>query len=89
MEVMEVLCGLVDFSKVFDRIDHNVIVTILSDLNVPTYALRIITSYLSNHKMCVRYGGAFSDEHDIPGGGPQCGLLTDSPVSPPTWRSWT
>ena len=35
-----VICGLVDFSKAFNRIDHNVIVTILSDLNVPTCALR-------------------------------------------------
>ena len=26
--------------------------------------------------MCVRFGGAVSDEQDIPGGGPQGGLLT-------------
>ena len=34
-EPTAVLCGLVDFIKAFNRIDHNVIVTILSDLNVP------------------------------------------------------
>ena len=71
-----VLAGLVDFSKAFNRIDHNVIVTILSDLNIPTCALRLITSYLSNRKMCVRFHGAESAEQDIPGGGPQGGLLT-------------
>ena len=71
-----VLCGLVDFSKAFNRMDHNVIVTILSDLNVPTCALRLIISYLSNRKMCVRYNGAESEVQDIPGGGPQGGLLT-------------
>ena len=31
-----VLTCLVDFSKAFNRIDHNIIITILSDLNVPT-----------------------------------------------------
>ena len=71
-----VICSLVDFSKAFNRIDHNVIVTILSDLNVPTCALRLLISYLSNRKMCVRYNGAESAEQDIPGGGPQGGLLT-------------
>ena len=71
-----VVCALVDFSKAFNRIDHNVIVTILSDLNIPTCALRLITSYLSNRRMCVRYNGATSSEQVIPGGGPQGGLLT-------------
>ena len=61
--------------------DHNVIVTILSDLNVPICALRRIVSYLSNRKMCVRYNGAESDVQDIPGGGPQGGLLTDLQVN--------
>ena len=71
-----VLAGLVDFSKAFNRIDHNVIVTILADLNVPTCALRLIISYLTGRKMCVRFNGAESDDQDIPGGGPQGGLLT-------------
>ena len=71
-----VLAGLVDFSKAFNRIDHNIIVTILSDLNVPTCAIRLVISYLSNRKMCVRYNGAESGAQDIPGGGPQGGLLT-------------
>ena len=75
-EPTAVLAGLVDFSKAFNRIDHNVIITILSDLNIPTCALRLVISYLSQRKMCVRYNGAESSEQDIPGGGPQGGLLT-------------
>ena len=74
-EPTAVITGLVDFSKAFNRIDHNVIVTILADLNIPTCALRLIISYLSQRKMCVRYNGAESAEQDIPGGGPQGGLL--------------
>ena len=66
-EPSAVVCCLVDFSKAFNRIDHNIIVTILSDLNVPTCALCLIMSYLSNRRMCVSYGGATSEEHDIPG----------------------
>ena len=71
-----IVCALVDFSKAFNRIDHNVIVTILSDLNIPTCALRHVMSYLSNRRMCVRYNGAVSGDQAIPGGGPQGGLLT-------------
>ena len=70
------MAALVDFSKAFNRMDHNTLVTILSDLNIPTCALRLIMSYLSGRKMCVRYDGAVSVEQDIPGGGPQGGLLT-------------
>ena len=75
-EPTAVLVGLIDFSKAFNRIDHNIIVTILAELNIPTCALRLIISYLSQCKMCVRYNGAVSVEQDIPGGGPQGGLLT-------------
>ena len=71
-----VLAGLVDFSKAFNRIDHGIIVTILSDLNVPTCALKLVMSYLTNRRMCVRFNGALSDDRSIPGGGPQGGLLT-------------
>ena len=39
-----VMACMVDFSKAFNRIDHNIITTILSDLNVPTCALRLIIS---------------------------------------------
>ena len=50
--------GLVDFSMAFNRIDHNIIVTIHADLNVPTCALCPIITYLSDSKMCSLFNGA-------------------------------
>ena len=70
-----VLGVTVDFSKAFNRMSHNRIVTILSDLNIPTCALRLIISYLSERTMCIRYKGAVSSDRLVPGGGPQGTLL--------------
>ena len=70
-----VIAATVDFSKAFNQMSHNKIVTILSDLNIPTCALRIIISYLSNRSLCIRYHGAVSSDRDMPGGGPQGTLL--------------
>ena len=102
-EPTAVLAGLVDFSKAFNRMEHNVLVTILSDLSIPTCALRLIILYLTQRSMCVRYNGAESAEQDTPGGGPQGGLLTvifmnlqvnlagsSCPITllPTTWYFW-
>ena len=90
-----VIAATVDFSKAFNRMSHNKIVTILSDLNIPICALRLIISYLSNRTLCIRYQGAVSSERRMPGGGPQGTLLivllfilqvnlAGSPCLPPT-----
>ena len=71
-----IIAAFVDFSKAFNRMSHNRLVIILSDLEIPTCALRLILSYLKNRKMCVRYKGAVSENQSIPGGGPQGSLLT-------------
>ena len=63
---------MVDFSKAFNRMSHN---KILSDLNIPTCALRLIISYLSNRSLCIRYHGAVSSDRSMQGGGPQGTLL--------------
>ena len=70
-----VIAATIDFSKAFNRMSHNRIITILSDLNIPTCALKMIISYLSNRKLCVRYHGAVSSDRSMPGGGPQGTLL--------------
>ena len=70
-----VLAVTVDFSKAFNRMSHNKIITILSNLNIPTCALRLICSYLTDRTMCIRYHGAVSSERNMPGGGPQGTLL--------------
>ena len=74
-EPKAVIAATVDFSKAFNRMSHNKIVTILSDLNIPTCALRLIISYLTNRTLCIRYHGAVSSDRSMPGGGPQGTLL--------------
>ena len=68
----------VDYSKAFNRMLHSNIITILSDLKpqIPTCAIRLIKSYLTQRSMCMRYKGATSSFQSCPGGGPQGGLLT-------------
>ena len=50
-----VLAVLVDFSKAFNRQNHNLLITKLSDMGVPAWLLRIVISFLSDRKMRVRY----------------------------------
>lgn len=70
-----ILLALIDFSKAFNRMDHNHLITLLSDSGVPSWLLTLSLSYLSNRKMVVRYRGSISSEEDLPGGGPQGTLL--------------
>ena len=74
-ESIGVLASLVDFSKAFNRIDHSVIITKLSDLGVPGWLLRLIASFLEGRSMVVRYKGKSSKSVYLPGGGPQGTLL--------------
>ena len=70
-----ILACLVDFSKAFNRQDHKVLITKLSDMNVPGWLLKLVIAFLTNRKMVVRYKGATSSSKDLPGGGPQGTLL--------------
>ena len=70
-----VLECMVDFSKAFNRQDHAILITKLSDMNVPGWLLKLVIAFLSNRKMVVRYKGATSSPKDLPGGGPQGTLL--------------
>ena len=51
-EPTAVLAGLIDFSKAFNRMNHNSLITILSDMNIPTCALCLIKA-TSPSKECV------------------------------------
>ena len=66
-----VVAAMVDFSKAFNRINHNIIITILSDMGVPGWLLRIIIGFLSNRELILRYKGLTSNRKRLPGGGPQ------------------
>ena len=70
-----ILACLVDFSKAFNRQDHEILITKLSDMKVPGWLLKIVIAFLTNRKMVVRYKGATSSSKDLPGGGPQGTLL--------------
>ena len=55
-----VIGTLVDFSKAFNRINHNLIITRLADLGVPGWLLKIVIGFLSNRKLQVKFNGAIS-----------------------------
>ena len=62
---------MIDFAKAFNRINHNIIITILSDLGVPGWLLRIINGFLTERELIVRFKGGSSSRKSLPGGGPQ------------------
>ena len=70
-----IIACMIDFSKAFNRIDHNLLVTKLSDMGVPGWLLHIVMAFLSDRRMLVRYNGKKSSMKYLPGGGPQGTLL--------------
>ena len=66
-----VLAVLIDYSKAFNRICHNTIITILSRMGVPGWLLRIVMGFLTERELIVRYGGKHSGRKWLPGGSPQ------------------
>ena len=74
-EQTAILACLVDFQKAFNRINHNLIITKLSDMGVPGWLLKIVVAFLKDRKMLVRYKGKHSSIKSLPAGGPQGTLL--------------
>ena len=66
---------MVDFSKAFNRQNHNWLITKLSDMGVPALLLKVVMAFLSDREMVVRYKGKKSSIKSLPGGGPQGTLL--------------
>ena len=58
--VIILLCA-VDFSKAFNNIDHNIVITKLSDMGVPGWLLNLVCGFLLERKLKVRYRGVTSD----------------------------
>ena len=50
-----------DYTKAFDRIGHNVLISKLNDIGVRRSLIPWTISFLSNRRQCVRLGGATSD----------------------------
>ena len=58
-----VLAVMVDFSKAFNRINHNIVVTILSETGVPGWLLKIVIGFLIERDLLVRHKGKTSTKN--------------------------
>ena len=74
-EPVAVLLCAIDFSKAFNRIDHNKLITKLSDMGTPGWLLNIVSGFLMERTMVVKVNGTTSRSKLMPGGGPQGTLL--------------
>ena len=66
---------LADWSKAFNKCNHNIIIRILITMKVPMWLIRIIISYLEKRKMILGFRGCSSATKDMPGCTPQGTLL--------------
>ena len=64
-----------DFSKAFDCIDHDILVTKLENLDMRGSFLLLLSDYLANRKQTVYYQGNFSDLKTLRYGVPQGSIL--------------
>ena len=70
-----VLACTIDFAKAFNRQNHNILITKLSDMGVPGWLLNVVMGFLTDRVMVVRYKGETSQMKPLPGGGTQGTLL--------------
>ena len=66
---------LADWSKAFNKVNHNMFMRILIALKLPQWLLRLLLSYLKNRKMILRFRNCSSLPRDLPGGCPQGTLI--------------
>ena len=60
-----------DFEKAFDKVNHDILLSKLSNFGFHPSALSFLASYLQNRKQCVRYKQIFSSFFPISSGVPQ------------------
>lgn len=60
-----------DFSKAFDRVNHDILITKLERLGVSGSLLEWISSYLTGRSQCVKYGSSLSSSIRVTSGVPQ------------------
>ena len=70
-----VVIALVDLSKAFNRVSHQMVIEDLYDMHVPPWLLLILISYLTQRTMVLSYNGATSSPRDLPGSSPQGAFL--------------
>ena len=57
----------IDYSKVFNRQDHNNFVTIMYKLKVPGWLMNVIVGFLTNRKMLLVHNQGTSELKNMPG----------------------
>lgn len=67
---------LLDFSSAFNSVDFDILLGILSSLNVSPEAIAWFSSYLRGRSQCVRSNESSSDWCDLTAGVPQGGVLS-------------
>ena len=65
----------IDFSKAFDTINHNILLSKLSHYGITGTANKLMANYLHNRKQFVNYNDTESDMLDITAGVPQGSIL--------------
>ena len=74
-EITAIMMCLIDWSKAFNRMDHNITMQRLIEYEVPEWLLKLIASYLEKRTMQVRFRGNTSAPRSLPGSSPQGTLL--------------
>lgn len=69
------LINILDYSKGFNRINHNIILEHLNECDVPGWLMRIMMGYLSERKLKIHFKDGVSESASLPGGGGQGTLL--------------
>ena len=67
-EPLATILTAVDIHKGFNKIDHSITITKISDLQVPGWLLKIVCSYLTNRTISIRYRNQTSEIRKMPGG---------------------
>ena len=62
---------LVDFSKAFDGVDHNILLNIMTYSGVHKLLIRSMFSFMCSRKQRVEIGSVYSEWVDLIGAGPQ------------------
>ena len=66
---------LIDLQKVFDTINHDILLNKLSIIGFSDHTVKWFQSYLSNHKFTVNLENSFSEVSSISCGVPQGSIL--------------
>ena len=66
-----VVVALIDLSKAFTCVSHQMVIEDLFNMHVPAWLLLILTSYLTKRTMVTNYKGETSSPRDLSGSSPQ------------------